>query len=330
MGQEQQFERPYEDDWDAPQPRRPDRAAPAAPKPVPAPSAPAAGQHLPQGTAAQTALAAWPARDRVGLYPALFSRSALFQVGRGARVKTAAPPRPRQVACQGEHELSATGPRLSMRDKAAWEFALDRARGAGLIGAQFELPLRSCALALGATKDRSAATLRRVRESLERLAATTLDYKLSTGEKGSFRLLATAQMRGKVFVAALDPKLGALLEADFLFQSEGKRRRGLGSDMAKWLHDFHSTHEQFDGAFALDTLRGLCGFEAQEGHFPSQLKAALQAVKEAAPGVLADFQIAKPAAKSGKWKASVTRGEEVVPFEMPEREWRKRRGRPNL
>jgi hypothetical protein len=307
---------------------------PPAPLPTPAPMAVAAPTPQPPAAAAAQAqkLAPWPARDRAGLYPALFSRSALFQVGRGKRAEGGAgpAPTPKSVACQGEHELTATGPRLSMRDKAVWEFALDRARAAGQIGVEFELSARACALALGATKDRSSETLRRVRESLKRLAATTLAYELSTGEKGSCKLLGTSRRDGKACVVALDPDLGGLLEADFLFATDSRRRVGLPSDLAKWLHDFHSTHEQFDGAFSLQTLRGLCGFEAQEGHFPSQLEAALQAVKQAAPGLLADFQLAKPTAKADSWKASVTRGEEVVNFEMPEREWRKRGRRPNL
>jgi hypothetical protein len=358
MAQKQQFEKIYEDGWDdspagdaegsgAREPRSaplskvaplalaavPTSApaltvAPSLNVAAPAPAAQTASVPPPQGQQ----LAPWPARDRAGLYPALFSRSALFQVGRGKRLKggEAPAPAPRAVACQGGHELSATGPRLSMRDKAVWEFALDRARAAGQIGVEFELSARACALALGASKDRSSETLRRVRESLDRLATTTLGYELSTGEKGSCKLLASSRRDGKACVVALDPKLGALLEADFLFKLDAPRRAGLGSDLAKWLHDFHSTHEQFDGAFSVETLRGLCGYEAQPGHFSGELQAAMRALAEAAPKLLAAFHVAKPSAKAGSWKASVTRGEEVVSYEMPEREWRKRGRRPNL
>lgn len=336
MAQKQQFEEFYEADWDAPQPDQPPRAAHQVAQPVGAPAAAplAAGGAPPaaapvgvatQGsTTAQQALAAWPPRDRVGLYPSLFSRSALFQVGRGKR--GARWPATRKVACQGEHELEATGPRLSTRDKAVWEFAIDRARAAGQIGEEFELPLRACALALGAKKDRSSKSLDRVFESLERLASTQLDFKFASGESGSCKLLARAAMRGKACVVALDPALGALLAADFLFEIDVARRQKLGSDIAKWLHDFHSTHEQFDGTFLVGTLRELCGYEAQEGHFSGQLVAALNDAKASAPGIVAGFEVSKPKAKAGAWKVSVARGDAAARFEMPERARRARSG----
>lgn len=355
MAQKQQFAKIYEDGWDdskdgqeetgeldgsatatpstvAPKPVAPTDQCAAAPAPAllislpPAPMAVAVPTPQPPAAAAAPAqkLAQWPARDRAGLYPALFSRSALFQVGKGRRD---APWRAtRTVACQGEHKLEATGPRLSMRDKAVWEFAIDRARAAGQIGEEFELPLRACALALGATKDRSSKTLDRVYASLERLASTTLDFKFATGESGSCKLLARAAMRGKACVVALDPALGALLAADFLFLIDAGRRQKLGSDVAKWLHDFHSTHEQLDGAFLLGTLRKLCGYEGQEGHFSGQLAAALKDAQTSAPGVVAGFQVSKPKAKADAWKVSVVRGDDAASFEMPERAWRARSG----
>lgn len=341
MAHKQQFEEFYEPDWDAPdldQPARPDHHA-AQSNGAPAAAAPPAGGVAPSAAALPTgpvpatapaqgsnaagqALAAWPPRHRVGLYPSLFSRSALFQVGKGKRDT---PWRAtRTVACQGGHELVATGPRLSMRDKAVWEFALDRARAAGQIGEEFELPLRACALALGATKDRSSKTLDRVFESLERLASTQLDFKFATGESGSCKLLARAAMRGKACVAAFDPALGALLGADFLFKIDAARRRTLGSDIAKWVHDFHSTHEQFDGAFLIGTLRELCGYEAQAGHFSGQLVAALEDAKARAPGIVDGFEVSKPKAKADAWKVSIMRGDDAASFEMPERAWRAR------
>jgi hypothetical protein len=339
MAQKQQFEEFYEPDWDAPQPDQAagaDRQA-AEPKGAPAAAALVAvgvpcaapatepAQAAAQGsTVAPQALAAWPPRDRAGLYPSLFSRSALFQVGKGKRD---APWRPtRKIQCQGEHALEATGPRLSMRDKAVWEFAIDRARAAGQIGEEFELPLRACALALGAKKDRSSKTLDRVYDSLQRLASTTLDFKFATGESGSCKLLARAAMRGKACVVALDPAIGALLAADFLFMIDAARRQKLGSDVAKWLHDFHSTHEQLDGAFLVGTLRKLCGYEGQEGHFSGQLAAALEDAKTSAPGIVAAFQVSKAKAKADAWKVSVVRGDGAASFEMPERAWRARSG----
>lgn len=339
MAQKQKFEEFYEPDWDAPQSDQAAGAHRQAAQPKGAPAAAALvavgvpcaapatepAQAAAQGsTVAPQALAAWPPRDRAGLYPSLFSRSALFQVGKGKRD---APWRPtRKIQCQGEHKLEATGPRLSMRDKAVWEFAIDRARAAGQIGEEFELPLRACALALGATKDRSSKTLDRVYASLERLASTTLDFKFATGESGSCKLLARAAMRGKACVVALDPALGALLAADFLFLIDAGRRQKLGSDVAKWLHDFHSTHEQLDGAFLLGTLRKLCGYEGQEGHFSGQLVAALKDAKTSAPGVVAGFQVSKPKAKADAWKVSIVRGDDAASFEMPERAWRARSG----
>lgn len=341
MAHKQQFEEFYEPDWDAAQPDEPaqpthqvaqPKGAPASAAPLAAVVSPSAAEaptgpaHAPaQGSnPPQQVLAAWPPRDRVGLYPSLFSRSALFQVGKGKRD---APWRAtRTVACQGEHELEATGPRLSTRDKAVWEFAIDSARVAGQIGEEFELPLRACALALGATKDRSSKSLDRVFESLGRLAGTQLNFKFATGESGSCKLLARAAMRGKACVVALDPAFGALLAADFLFKIDTARRRTLGSDVAKWLHDFHSTHEQFDGAFLVGTLRKLCGYEAQEGHFSGRLVAALEDAKALAPGIVAGFEVSKPKAKADAWKLSVARGDDAASFEMPERAWRARSG----
>ena len=307
------FEKHYESDWDAPHPERPfldTRAATGT------------------GNLGQTALAAapepaaplladWPRKHRAGLYPALFSRSALFQVGRGM----AAGVGKRKVECQGDNDLFATGPRLSMRDKAVWERAHDQARANGDIGCEFELSLRAMAKALGAKDGRSGPTLRRLFDSLVRLADTALEFELTSGASGACKLLKVAAMRDEACVVSLDPDLGALLSADYLFELDIVRRQTLKLDLSKWLHDFHSTHKQFDGAFSLKTLAALCGYEATGGHFSSHLRAALNEAQTVAPGIVEGFNIERISVEAKKWRAAVTRGAEVVKFEMPGREW---------
>ena len=252
-----------------------------------------------------------PFKDKPGHYPALFHRSALFGV---ARADSASTRTGEGVKAQGDYDLVASGPRLTLHDKSVWEALMDIAKEQDHDLAK---PLRSSlsevARRCGAKFTGSRVT-KAVSDGIQRMCMTSLTVRLGGAGVVYGRLLAgfTADSHGTSI--HFDPGLAtALLGADLNFKIDSTRRRRLDTGLAQWLHDFISTHEE-GRSLTLGYLRELSGFTANPKRFPTSLKAAMLELKEHAPGLVLGFSITESTRSSDHWPLSIQRGPDAPSF----------------
>lgn len=336
------FAKTYLDDWDEepialpmrptwmthaeypiepPLPQRAEHRAPIAPVEPPPRLAfsPAATIALPltrTGSPITLAMEPWH-------FPSMFARSSIFRVGRGKGLVLP----PQEIATYARLRVVFEGPRLTMRDKRVWEQAVAAAKQHGFSGDEFELSLSSLARALNAAP--TGAALRSIVESLERLAKARIKYVIDERARGEAALLGSFLKRpGSGWRVSLDPGLHAAMFEDLQFPTNLARRERLSTDLARWLHDFFATHKKgYEEGIPVETLRRLCGYDAEACHFPKFLRGALAELTEVAPELIAAFRIQRVGRHGKDWKAFVTRGSEVAAFKLPAEDERRSRAR---
>lgn len=315
-----------DDDWDTEYDHgisTPTRAAPPAAPPSRPPAAAPAPSHavpcalaspaMPATGTSQWDCAAIPHKRKSLNFPAFIPRSPMFRASaaEGDFLTFTAIP-----CASGNVEM--LGPKLNMRDKQVWEIAIqlakERAEG---IGARFEVELREFARRMG-QEHPNALALQSIWRSLERLAAARVKFNIGKGQcKGIGSLIATAAcIDGKRFIR-LNPDFALpALRCDYQFAFNAPRRATLSTSLARWLHDYFSTHTK---AHPVDLryLRTLCGFEAAPRNFPGKLVAAMDELVSQAPGVVASYAISKPTKCADSWILTTTLGAEKRIFAKP-------------
>lgn len=264
-----------------------------------------------------------PHAKKLDYFPALFSRSALFRVG-GADEDPdafAGPAAAIAIPAQGAVNLTLSGPWPRMRDKEVWEVALQLAKEAQDPSAPIRISLSDCAARLGRS-DRSASTLDSIWRSLRRLALCRIEFDLPSAPMGRLggNLLQAAREVGKRREIEVDLAFANKLLADeSQFAINRQRRSLLSTALARWLHDFMSTHTTKEAAFVFEIryLRELCGYGANKKRFPAALELALKELAQKAPEVLAGYAINKLGKSSDDWTGEVSSGSEKRLFQLP-------------
>lgn len=337
MQTDQKFSASYCDDWDKMlEPPTSNEPAPLEPKPIGLPTASTlakaeAGSDLAQApklaggqgavqkgsagpapTTAPAAKVAIPMPEKLGRYPGLLARSAIFRIGRAGEELARS-----EIACYGEgYGVIYEGPRLGMRDKSVWERALRAAKQEGFLGVEFSLPTTLIAAAIGGGD--SGPALARIGDSLLRLSRASVEYRLPGGATGTAALLRSARKTAAGWLVSFDPGLATLLSDDKQFEIDAVRKKLLSSDLARWMHDFMSTHKSgYAGGFKLGDLSSLCGWRGAAGQFPTKLSEALAELGKQCPELVAGFEIQRGRRSSATWRARVDKGPEAERFDVP-------------
>jgi hypothetical protein len=341
---DQQGAKTYSDDWDEPQPeravqptvleqprddaevRKPDALAPAPRAEVPEGAGPTSWALVPPAAAAEPRINAVeiPMRGELERFPALFARSAIFRAGRGG-----ADIPQTELACYGEgYSVLFAGPRLDMREKRIFELALRAGKEVGYAGVEFGLSASEITKALrrplknsGCEPKPSGPEIDRIGTSLERLARAEIDYRTPGCPWRAARMLGSARETSSGWRVSIDPDLVPALKDDNQFKMNAERRETLTTDLAKWMHDFVSTHKAgFKAGFKLGELAELCGWRDDAGHFSARLAKALEELREKCPELVVGFDLLREKRGALSWRARVDRGEEVADFRCPAKE----------
>lgn len=262
-----------------------------------------------------------PHAAKLDLFPALFSRSALFRVS-GADDPAMAHNASDQavvIEAQGGVGLRLRGPWPRMRDKAVWEVALEMAKASPDAAAPIPVRLSQFAARLGYA-DKGSDNLEWIWTSLRRLSFCQVEFDLpsSSGPRLVGNLLAAARETPFGKEIEIVPAFATrLLNEDFQFAIDRSRRATLSTALARWLHDFLSTHSSQNRPFDVPYLRALCGYGGEKKRFPSELESALGELAQKAPGILASYAFAKPTRSSDGWTVSLVCGAEKRRFEQP-------------
>lgn len=322
----------YTDDWDAdfsnervialPKSIATSIAIPPAPEPAPHPPASA----FPATTLAQALVKSlappgpiFPRCAHPNYFPALFARSGLFPAERVRRTR-AAPEGAKEILGQGAYRATLSGPRLSVGDKLVFESIVRLAKAARLdLNQPLRTSQREIAREMG-WKDDGGGTLRFVWAALERFTKTELSFTLEDGVPRCGKLLDGAmKLKGSLGVELFFDAnfvIGAF-SGDKQYRIDRARRESLDSPLAKWLHDFVSTHSK---TMPLDLayLRGRSGFHGRPKDFVQRLRLAADELRSAAPALLASYVIKEGRRSSQKWQVEFTRGAEKASFLLPE------------
>jgi hypothetical protein len=268
--------------------------------------------------------------SRPDVFPSLTARSSLFCASRigtyntdDSKIETM------QLKCQGA-SLTYSGPRLDMHDKLVWETAVQIAKDRKApVGTTFVISLRDFASRMG-WKNPSGTNLKWIWTSIKRLSRAHLEYKATpkegrgadehreaTAVEGVGNLIAGAQRRGDSYAIQICEQFSKFaFELDKQFLIQIKRRETLKGLLAKWLHDFLSTHTK-EQEFDICYLRELSGFTGRQKDFPVKLNQALVELKTSIPGLVADYEILKKGKSSDDWTVMVHRGDEKPQFVLP-------------
>lgn len=256
-------------------------------------------------------------------FPGFIARSAMF------RASTSNDEFDQKTVIKAQKcTLTFSGPKLGMRDKQVWEAAIQVAKErAGTIGDAFEIELRDLARRMG-SKNQGAKALSSIWNSLEKLARCRVEFELGNSCKGIGSLLSSAfRDSGRIYLRLnADFAFPALL-GDKQFAFDQSRRASLPSALSQWLHDFFSTHD-VPKEMDLLYLRELCGYDGCAKNFPGKLRAAMKALVDAAPSLVASFELDEVSRCSDDWKLRVIFGPEKPSFRPAERiDQRRKTGR---
>jgi hypothetical protein len=298
-----------------------DLAAPARQIGEPLAAAPAKRRKGPARVEAGRPVLTLPHASKLDLIPAVFSRGALFRVGGSDDKPIAAPAGKAATAieAQGGINLTLAGPWPRMRDKAVWEIAIEMAKASPDAGSPIPVNLSEFAKRLGYV-DKGGATLDWIWASLLRLSHCRVEFDSpsATGPRLAGKLLLSARKMGARMEIEIDPAfLPRLLGEDFQFFIDRERRARLSTALARWLHDFLSTHSTQSRPFGLPYLRGLCGYGASKRRFPADLDRALAELVLVAPEILASYSFDKATRSSDRWTLALVCGVEKRRFEQP-------------
>ncbi|MGK5024232.1 hypothetical protein [Janthinobacterium sp. RB2R34] len=300
-----------EDDWDLPQPARSRRvdtfiAPPFDPVKNPREIEKIA---LPVAKGCPLRLPSLFDPDRC---PAFMARGPLFSSGR----TMLGIPHDGPVKAQGKYSLTLCGERLYMRDKQVWHAVMNIVKRAPAHNVPIRIELGAIATLIGSS-DHGGRALRRVWQNVERLSRATIEVTLRDGHAHKGKLLGAAYRQdGKYFIELDMQWMTAAFCLDYQFKINCKRRNGLTSSLAQWLHDFLSTHKSSPG-LSLGYLRDLCGFDGQHRKFPAAIRAALAELKNSTAALVADFEIIKNGRSSDYWNVVIVRGPEQPSFTGP-------------
>lgn len=275
----------------------------------------------PARIAAHGAAIQLPHAAKLDLVPATFSRSALFRVGGrdDPAVAASAGEPPIAIEAQGAASMTLWGPWPRMRDKAVWEIALEMAKESADAAAPIRVNLSEFANRLG-YGDKSGATLEAIWTSLRRLSFCRVEFNIpsSPGARLAGNLLAAARELASKKEIQIDPAFcSRLMGEDYQFAINRTRRARLSTALARWMHDFLSTHSTQERPFDLLYLRELCGYGADKRRFPAHLQMALANLIRTAPEILASYSLNKHARSSERWTVALVCGEEARRFEQP-------------
>jgi hypothetical protein len=267
---------------------------------------------------------------RPDFFPSLTARSSLFCASRLGTYNTDdKASQTIELKCQGA-SLVYTGPRLDMHDKLVWETAVQIAKDRKApVGTTFVISLRDFAGRMG-WKNPSGTNLKWIWTSIKRLSRAHLEYRATSkdgklgedgldlgSEEGVGNLIAGAVRTGDSYsiqICEHFSKFAFELDKQFLIQI--KRRETLKGLLAKWLHDFLSTHTK-EQEFDLCYLRELSGFTGRQKDFPVKLKQALDELGQSIPSLVAGHEIQKIGKSSDEWRVLVQRGDEKPQFLLP-------------
>ncbi len=330
MQDTQHFHKPYTDDWDEqqPEPGEPTEAALPSPSAPPVnPSAPFTLVHAVGANAAPFVTPSIPAPTPTPIpasqfldrFPGMASRTALFSVGRFDKSLSGV----RKVACyEKDMEITLDGPMLTLEDKRVWEVALSAAKTFGGAGVEFKLSANRIADKLG--RSPTGKTTAAIAASLQRLAAAQIVYKTPEGATGCAKLLESADKQISGWRVAISLDLLAALRDHKQFAVDGERRKRLKSDIARWLHDFLSTHQPaYKTKHRLVELAALCGARSNLSHFPTHLQAALEDILSASPELLECVNWERPEKEWTSWWITMVKGAENATFVWPAEEERR-------
>lgn len=318
----------YPEDWDdiPSQPSAPKDSV-AAPRPLSerGKSLDAVLKEIPSVTDKDAAVSLTPIANwsRPDFFPSLTARSSLFCASRiGAYNTDESKLETVQLKCQGA-SLTYTGPKLDMHDKLVWETAVQIAKDRKApVGTTFVISLRDFASRMG-WKDPSGSNLKWIWESIKRLTRAHLEYKAHPNDRdqppieGVGNLIAGAQRRGDSYAIQICEHFSKFaFELDKQFMIQIKRRETLKNLLAKWLHDFLSTHSK-EHEFDLAYLREISGFTGRKKDFPAKAKQALEELKERIPALVANYEIIEAGKSSDDWKVIIHRGDEKPQFIVP-------------
>jgi hypothetical protein len=300
-----------EDDWDLPQPpRQPPRREDLPPPPIKHEQSPASGEIA--RPVIENVPSRLPSQRGPDRCPAFMVRSALFRAGRIVLGVSHDGP----VKGQGSYDLTLSGEQLYMRDKQVWQAVISIVKRAPRHDVPIRIELAAIATLMGSS-DHCGGALRRIWQSVERLSRAAIQVKLSDGQVHEGKLLSAAYRQEKKYFVELDMQwMAAAMCLDYQFKIDCERRNGLVTTLAKWLHDFLSTHKS-SPPLSLGYLRELCGFEGQKRNFPSTILAALLDLQTSAPALVASFEILKKGRSSDAWTVAIVRGPELPSFAGP-------------
>lgn len=334
----------YSDDWDEPA-QLPDvehqqrKSKSKTTAPGPASETPIKEQELVQCDApGEQEQVPFPDYQKPSYFPAIAARTSLFSAARINRDEGEDAPSVKvELSGQNGYKLTAWGPRLNMHDKLVWETALQVAmeQHQGM-GSRFAISLREFARRMG-WNGCSGDSLHWIWMSMRRLYFVRLEFVLPSGTKGGGSMLSTAieDQHGN-FMIRLNPDFcGPIFHEENQFLIKAKRRSTLTGQLARWLHDYFSTHNGFDamedsnGAaptlrapkemkIKVQRLRELSGYSGERKKFVHELREAMGEIIEKAPELVASFEIDRHGRSSDTWVLNVKRGGERPAYLMPD------------
>jgi hypothetical protein len=255
-----------------------------------------------------------PNKEKPDHFPAFMSRSALFRASQATETNF---DEITEIPSQ-DSTIRVLGPRLSMRDKAVWEIAIQLAKEESVDMSQaFQVSLRDFVRRLG-EKDTGGAGLASVWGCLQRLALARITFDIKGQCSGLGSILSTAVKSGGHCYLRLNPDFVCpALTTGLQFRLNSQRRNSLAMPLAQWLHDFYSTHTK-SRDIDLAYLKNLCGYVGENKNFVVKLRKAMGELATSAPTLIAKFEIIKRGRDSEKWILRVVKGTELPQFDQPQ------------
>ena len=179
----------------------------------------------------------FPFSNKPDHFPAIFSRSGLFGAIRST--KSSEPVASLDIKAQGAYSIVLDGHRLSMFDKAVFESVIRIAKASSHnLEEQLECSLSEIALHLG-WEARGGRDLQCIFDSLARIAAASIEYRLLDGVMRSGRLIGSVKKGRTGISVGFDAGLIlATFGIDKQFKFDRNRRALLDGTLAQWLHDY--------------------------------------------------------------------------------------------
>jgi hypothetical protein len=176
--------------------------------------------------------------------------------------------------------------------------------------------LREFAKRMG-LQDTSHETLDGVWQRIKRLTRANIEFSLAGGGTKVGNLIDGAEhYPGRGYWIRMDVGLTeAFLMDDHQFRIQIARRESLSGALAKWLHDFLSTHEP--RSYTLPYLRQLSGYGGKKCEFPRDLRKALAELTKKIPQLARSFRIIQTGRDSDGWTVEIERGAEKPKFLAP-------------